>query len=340
MQTLDAQPAGSSPAESPAPTALRSLDSMSKAERDSWRLTGKQPEAAPSSDADVPAESSPAEPAAQAASTDAQTQAASEPAAAGKKKGVKTRNEELDAEIAALNEKLRERAMLRARVAELDQPAAQPPTQDVSPGSSPGAVAAEDFPDFDAWAAKPENAGQPYERYVRELARHEYRAEMQQQQRVQAVQTRVEQFRTRVTQAAQADPQLWADLAPEVVNLRPIDDLRPGERPTALNVLAQEIVQSEHAPQLLRHFSRDRAAFARVASMSFADVVREVGRLEARLSTPSQSAFPAIPVSRAPEPPVTLGSKPAAPVDEVDGALSRRDFAAYRDAQNRRELGR
>lgn len=339
MQTLDAQPAGSSPAESTAPTATatRSLDSLSASERDSWRLTGKVPDAAPPADPDDTADPSPAEPAAQAASTDATDQAASEPAAVGKKKGVKARNEELDAEIAALNDKLRQRAMLRAQVEQVDAP--PPPASDVSAGSSPGAVA-EDFPSFDEWAAVPANAGQPYERYVRELARHEYRAEQQQQQRVQAVQTRVEQFRSRVTQAAQADPNLWAELAPEVVNLRPIDDLRPGERPTPLNVLAQEIVQSEHAPALLRHFSRDANALRRVAAMSFADVVREVGRLEARLSAPTTPAIPAVPVSKAPNPPTTLGSKPVAPADEIDGAISRRDFAAYRDAQNRRELGR
>src|ERR1043165_6847551 len=113
----------------PEPVPLPDLASLSKSQREQWRLTGKV-EADPPKD--VPAASSSAEPVTQAPSTEGSTPAASEPA---KGKGVKARNSELDAEITELREKLKLRAALREELDSRKGP-------DVTPAASSPATQA------------------------------------------------------------------------------------------------------------------------------------------------------------------------------------------------------
>jgi hypothetical protein len=329
-----AAPSTSAPTEAPAPRA-RGLADLSAAERHTWRMTGALPDA---TDSPSSAESAPAQPAEQAASTDASSEAASEPAAPGQKKGVKARIPELDAEIVTLREKLRERALLRA---ELEQPTASPtqaPAPDAQPGSSPAVRHGEDFPEFDAWATRPENAGRPYEAYTRELAEHVWTQRETSRQIEAARSERVAAYQSRVTEAAKADPEFYQSLSPAVLNLRTVESLGPGERPGPLDILGTEIMRSEHAAQLMRHYSTHAADLQALARMSPRDVLKAVGRLEARFDAPTQPASTPTPVTQAPDPPVVLGNKATAPVDDADAALARGDFRSYRDAANRREL--
>lgn len=341
--STDAQPAASSAAPSPAPTAApaaatptpaptetapRSLESLTSAQLQNWRLTGELPDAPPDSPS---AEIGTAPPEDQAASTDATTEAASEPAepARGKEK----RKKELDAEIQEL---LQRRAALRA---ELEQP---PPTQapatDASPGSSPAVSEGAEFPEFDAWAEMPGNAGRSYEAYTRELTRHVYRQEERARHDAHARAERVKACRQRVDEAAKADPEFYKSLAPEVVTLPTFETLQPGEQPTSLHVLGQEILQSEHAARLMRHFSEHKADLQAMARGRAADVVRFIGKLEARFEAAAAPAPTTPPITQAPEPPVTLGSKATAPADDVEAAIARGDYAAYARAQTAREL--
>lgn len=299
-------------------SAVRSLESLNPTERDQWRMTGAFPE---SSDG---AESTPAEPAAQAASTDANESPASEPGKPAKR-NAETRIQEL----------LREKKQLAERVKALE---ASSPAQAVSvpdaPAASSPAPIAEDFPGYDQWLEAPENDGKSYETYTRALVRHTLALEQQQVARQQAITAKVGGFKARIEAVTASDPQFWATMSPEVIALRPLDVLDPSETPTALNYVAQEIIESPQAPLLMRHFSEHPEALAALASQSQTAVVRAIGRLEGQLITPSAPPVPF--VTKAPAPVTTLGKKADTPPDDVQAAISRGDFQAYRDAENRR----
>ncbi|HYD54584.1 MAG TPA: hypothetical protein VEA99_18260 [Gemmatimonadaceae bacterium] len=328
----DAQIAGSSPAaeQSTAP-APRTLDSLSDSELASWRLSGELPSA--SQESSPTAESTPAEPAEQAASTDATPPPASEPGKPAKKANADTRVQEL----------LRERAELRQRLEALErgERPAPPSVPDASPAeSSPAAAVGETFPDFDTWIQQPGHDAKTYEEYID--ARTEWRWEQRQhaEQAAAVTRQRVRAFTERYTAAQAADPTFVQSLSPAVLALQPIDALPPGAAVSPLNVLAQEIVQSEVAPQLLRHFSAHPQELEALRHAAPAVVVRTVAKLEARLEGAAQagSVTPQPTVTQAPEPPPTLGSKPAQPVDEAAAAVARGDFRSYAAAENRREL--
>jgi hypothetical protein len=328
----DANPAESSPAaEVDLLGPMPDLDAMSAPDRDAWRLTGKVPSRDTASpDPSSPAESTPAEPAAQAASTDAKDPPASEPGKPAKR-NAETRKAELQAEIEGL---LRQRAELRASVA----PPAQTRPQDAPAASSTASETdADEFPDFDAWLQAHE--GKSYEAYTRDLARHVFAQERAQQEREREIVTRVSTFKDQTEAAVKEDPQFWQSLDPEIVNLRPVDALGPGEPVTPRNVLAQAILDSEMAPKLLRHLSDHPDELALVDRMTPAAVVRYVGRIEGASSVVTPPVSPKPIVTSAPKPPTTLGTKPAAPSNDLDDAVARGDFASYREKANRRDMG-
>jgi hypothetical protein len=131
-----------------------------------------------------------------------------------------------------------------------------------------------------------------------------------------------------------------AALSPAVRALRPIDALPPGAPVDAFNVVAQEIFESEQAPRLLRHFSEQPEALEALRHAPPSHILRVIAKLESRFEADS-SAAPAPPsrtITKAPEPPPTLGSRAAAPVNEAEAALARGDFKAYRAAKNREEM--
>ena len=114
------------------------LASLNETERAHWQLTGELPEPAASDPPQPdPAESASASPDDQAVSTETHAPPASEPGTPPKTTPkLAKRHEELDAEIASLNEKLATRAKLRAQLSEDDRPIARPPVPDVMPAAS------------------------------------------------------------------------------------------------------------------------------------------------------------------------------------------------------------
>lgn len=331
----DAQTADSSSASEQPAMALPSLESLSASEREAWRLTGELPAARSEEDPSTPADSTPAEPAAQAASTDATSSPDSEPGTPGKKakSNADTRVQEL----------LRERAELRDKLARYERGEAStpPPSQDApSAASSPAPAGSEPFPDFDTWSARAEHEGKSYEEYIDARTEYRWTQRQEQERRQAAVRGRVSAFHERYAAASAADPTFATSLSPAVLALQPVDALPPGAPVTPLNVAAQEIVQSEHAPALLRHFSThpDELEALRTAAPSV--VIRAIAKLEARLDASAGTSTPTPTpkaITSAPEPPPTLGSKATAPLDEAAAAVARGDFTAYAAAQNRRE---
>jgi len=355
--------AESSPA-TDAPVAERSgsevLSSLTTEQYRHWESTGELPTETP---AEAPlAESSPADQTEQAKPAES-----TEPPAAGaqprKGKDAESRKAQLAAEVKAAlaqreqvrRELAEEQAALnaireqrRSGVAAPQQPQAASPTATPQPPSGDREPQLADF----------ENGqhADPYTAYLRALGRWEARQEFAQQERQRIereqaraaeaeTQQRFSKFQQQMDAASTADPEFLATLSPDVLALRPFSALKPNEQPGPMNALAEEVVSSDIAPQVLRHFSDHPAELQRFGRMTPRQLLVEFGRLEARLSV-SQPAAPAAPAQgtpapklpSAPPPPTTLGHKPAtAAMDEAADALRRGDFAAYERATNARE---
>lgn len=332
----DAQSAASSPAPSETPTP--SLDSLSASDLKHWRQTGEI-KASPTPDQTPAAESSPAEPAEQAASTDATSPAASEPAKPKSK--TEQRFQELLADRAALREKVES---LERRLNE--RPA---PTPDATPAESSPApartldqtitspdVSRPRMKEAEFFAAHPDAEFGDYADYV---ANYRIAAADQRRSLESSRAARFGAYKAQIDQAVQADPEFLTSLSPRVANLVPLDLLPAGQAPTALNVIAQEVVTSAVAPQLLAHLSTHPTELDRLAQLdTAAAIARAIGRLEAQLASPLAPPQPVVKTtSSAPPPPATLGSKPTGPADEYADAVKTGDFARFKAAANRRD---
>lgn len=313
------------------------LESWTSEQRDEWFKTGETPPAAV-------ADSAPAVEPEVPASTDASAQVASEPTAPAKpQKNAETRIQELlaerHAERVAREQAERKAAALEAR---LSQPKTPPA------GSSP-APAKPDLSTYDAYLQSHPDA--TYEAFIEARVRGAIQAELatrEQQQRAQAEretltraqQDRAEKFRAAITDATKADPEFISKVSPEVLSLKPLSALLPGEQATVRHAIAEELLTSPVAPQLMRHFTdHPEVLSALEASPSPAALLKAFGKLEASLS--HDAITPPTPqITTAPNPPTTLGRKPATPVDEAEAALKRGDFSAYEKAANAAELAR
>lgn len=323
--SADANPADSSPA--PAPLAA-----LSSADLKQWRVTGEKPSAAdPSAE---PSASPAASSEEQTASTDATPSAASEPA---KGRGVTKRNAELDAEIEALQQKLKTRAELRAQ---LDQ--AQPAPSDAKPAAS---SPASEFPSFDDWMQS--HPHDTYETYVRAAARFEAKQEFDARetarreadaakQRDDSARSRLDSFTKRAQEAATADPTIRERIG-RMGSLVPVDALPPGQTIGPENVIAQECVVSPYGVQMAVYLNEHPEEFARLVSLEPVDLVRAMGRLEARFEdAPARPALKT--VTDAPPPPPSIRPRATVPSDEIEAALAAGDFRRYKQLANARDI--
>lgn len=330
------------------PTPVVMPDISSDAARDAW-LRGESPSA-------DTAESAPAEPAEQAPSTDVDTKAASEtaePAKVTKGKGVKERNAELDAEIAQLNERLRIRKEIQRELAATERAQPKPDAKtDSSPAvdkkaeaarfrAMPDAPKVEDFESYDDWAI--EMAGFVADKKLEERDTRA-KAETAQRHEEQRFTEKAQKAGERFQSYLEKNPEAEKRIRPELLAIVPISQLRPGETPGPHNFIAEQIFESDYTGELADHFSTEAGVqdFQRLMRLDPAAILREIGRLEARFvtsGTPSSTRSPKT-VSTAPDPPETLGRRPAAPSDDVEAALFSGDPVAYQDAMNRRDWAR
>jgi len=334
------------------------LATLGASDRSHWRLTGELPTDTPSTDPSPTSlpDSSPAEPAEQVASTEAQVPPASEPGTpTTRKSNAESRKAELKAEIDAelarratvrAEREAEERALadLKAERLRLSVPAPQTPPAASSPASGTP------FPSYDQWVAADPSRGTTLDPYIDyldaradaratatwEAKQRDARAQDEARTREQHRTQHVEAHKARFSAAVAADPEFGSRVDPRLLEAVPIELLADGQTPTAINVIAQEILLSEQGPALMALLSATPSEFDRLLKAPSMDViVRGMGRLEASVSSVAPTAKV---VSSAPPPPITVGARGAV-VDDVESAGRSGDFRAYAAAMNRREIG-
>jgi|TARA_Y100000310_G_scaffold90518_1_gene87754 hypothetical protein len=358
---LDAPPADSSPApdapgtavvdappadSSPAPEAYTQewIDSLNPAQREQWQLNGEDPT---STDSPTDADSAPAAPEKQAASTDATPDTpASEPGSPAKGEKLKARTAELDEEIQGLHERLRIRSELRQELARREGPAkADPAPAPASAGrysraeldryrAMPGAPTAEQYEDVNDYYTA---MGLFVSDKRHEEASAQDRAVSDGRARYEAFTRTAKEAVERVRVYQEQHPDFGKTVHPDLMQITPASLVPEGETVGPHHALAEEVIKSEATPQLLEHFSNDPEDWQRLCELAPADLLRAFGRLEARLLT----AAPVPPlkhVSDSPEPPTVLGRKPAQKPNDVEGAMTRGDYAAYEAAANAADI--
>lgn len=326
-------------------------DISNDAARDAW-LSGKQ------LPADQNADAATAEAVEPAASTDAQeAKPASEPGDTVSKsrgKGVKERNAELDAEIASLNEKLRLRSEIRRQLDAVDRaPQPKPDAKtDSSPAADTKAEAArframpdapklENFESYDDWAIEMASFVADKKLEAREArSREESKARHEEQQFTEKAKKAGERFQSYL----EKNPAAKERIRPELMAIVPVSQMQPGERPGPHNFIAEQIFESDFTGELADHFSTDAGIqdFQRLMRLGPDQILREIGRLEARFVTQADASSTRSPktISTAPDPAETLGKRPAQTADRLESALLTGDFSAYADEANRRDWAR
>jgi hypothetical protein len=202
--------------------------------------------------------------------------------------------------------------------------------------------------------AEPQQADfETYEDYVKATANYVARkaaAEHYEKQRQEAerrymatayqtaIESKIAEFQGRLRKTAETDPELMDRISPEVIGLQPSFTLAQGERPGPTNVIADELISSEHAPALMLHFTEHPDDLQRIASLRTPrDIAREMAKLEARLDAATTATSPKPQVSKA-NPPVRPVTGAPHTVDAEPGPdASYEDFKRYWNAREARE---
>jgi hypothetical protein len=169
-------------------------------------------------------------------------------------------------------------------------------------------------------------------KYLREVAKHEgrraSREEIQrhrqatdtqrEEQRVDRVRgERHEAWRTRIAAAIERDPSLDVQVSGDVVAaLEAAQSRRNGQPVSKLAAIGDVLLDSDVSHALMRHLSEHPDDFQRLSTLHPIQIVRELGRLEARMDAAS-------PPGTAPRAPQLSQAKP--PVRPVTGAPSTSD---------------
>ncbi len=315
MNTDEQPVASSATPESIAPSATPSLETLTGEQRATWRKTGSLPDAA--------AASSPATPE-QALSTESSTPA-SEPGTPAKpaKKNAESRIQEL----------LQERHARDTRIAELEARLNAPKEAPKEVPAAPEPMG-EDFPEYEAWAETQPQNRRSYERYIGAMAVHVY----QQQEEVKSQRTarataekteaeRLDTYRKNAEAFKAEHADYWQVIDPVTKTTMPV---------ATRDALNEALGSGGYSPALLYHLGTHLEDFHRIVALPPAQAAYAIGKLDASLSLPAPPAFKTL--STAPDPPPTLRSKPATPVDDLEAAVKRGDFTSYKLAANRRTI--
>jgi chemotaxis protein histidine kinase CheA len=184
-----------------------------------------------------------------------------------------------------------------------------------------------------------EDYGEYVEKRARWAARDEHRTAQRQSQAHSAARAYVDtiggvvnKFHERLTTAGNGDRATFMEgISPVVAGLRPSFLLDEGEQATTHTAIADEIVDSEKGPQIMRYFTDNPDEFQRIATLRTPrDIAREMAKLEAKLDSATSGNPPS---SR---PPV---SKPAfspapPPVQPVTGMPNIAEGQGYREGMS------
>jgi hypothetical protein len=193
-----------------------------------------------------------------------------------------------------------------------------------------------------------------YEAYVEALTEHKMEARIkrmaeedagrrQAESAARAVVDRVEAFNKRLADK----PDLIERADPRLLELRPTFTLPPDQVPGPGNALAEEIVSSPVAPQLIEYLSANEAEVRRILALPNArEITRAVTLLEATLSKDEAPAVPVQPeplrlaVSQAKPPVRPLSGSAVTGDDDVDGEQDFDRFVARANARDRAQRRR
>lgn len=207
----------------------------------------------------------------------------------------------------------REAAELRARLEALEArqhtPAPAAPTPQATPDGDPEPQEA----DFEVYGDYVKKISEWQARQVFKAQQQQWQAQAQTASSEQFHAQRAQQFATRLQTATQADPTFLQTIHPAVLALRPSSSLQPGERATAMHAVADALIDSEVPDALMRHWTEHfDDDFRRLLTLHPIQVIREVGKLEARLGTAPAGSVPSSPVLSSAKPPIKpVGSAPA-----------------------------
>jgi hypothetical protein len=171
-------------------------------------------------------------------------------------------------------------------------------------------------------------------RYDREVERATHEMHAAQTAAQTAAHARAEKFRAQITAAG--DPDAIIDrLDPALVALETRAYAQAQGKPvSAANDLADEILDSEVALQVLEHLTAHPEAKAKLlAAPNRRALLRDFSRLEAQFTPSPGSGTAPKTITDAPAPAVTLGSRSAQMGDPADSAVARGDVAGYREAR-------
>lgn len=187
------------------------------------------------------------------------------------------------------------------------------------------------------------------EQMFKEHAQTAQRTEAQRQMETH-LDARVSDFDARIAALKATDPDIEASIMPVAQEL--------SQRGGPYIVVRETVIDSPLGPQLLKHFKEHPEALQRIVALPDrlrsmplqvaarehgTLIVREIGKLEAQLeaaATPpaGESLSPAIPLTRLPAPPLTLGSKPSEAVDPMTAAVKSGSTSAYRQLRRQERL--
>jgi len=230
--------------------------------------------------------------------------------------------------IAKQREAERRADAAEARVAELSAPA---------PAAAPAAVPADAQPDWARYKSMPSapkaEQFENYDDYTAALAtfvtdarQHEYetrrQAYYQEQEQREAHAAHTAQWQERLAKARTENPDLDATLDPDVPMSLPMQYLA---------------MESPVGVQLLQHLSANPSESQRLSTLHPAEVYREMGKLEERLTAAPSVSGPARGVSHAKPPIKPLGTSPHTPdANEISDDLSFEEHFKRMNAADRK----
>ena len=247
-------------------------------------------------------------------------------------KAERTRRQAAEAAAATAREEAAYYRGIAERPAATPAPAHQPTTP-AGPPEPPVEPLASQFEDYTDFEAAERLYKQAERKYVIEAAKYELRQEVAAQSQQHTRQQTEVQIQTAFNQRLTAE----AALDPDIMTLANTFHL-PGPNQLPLTGPMQDAIrESDVGPKLLRHFANNRAEVVRLAGMSPASQLREIGRIEAGIiNKPSATVKH---VSAAPDPIKPLGGSGSVEVDEDKIPMSEylaRDRARQAERHKRR----
>lgn len=186
-----------------------------------------------------------------------------------------------------------------------------------------------------------------YGKFVKALsrweARQEYREQDAQRQAHASQQTRetfhvqrATQFQSRIGTTPEDIAAATADVHPAILQLPLSSSLQPGQRALGMHALGDALSESENPRALMRYWTEHFDDFRRLLPLHPIQVIREVGRLEARLDpAPAGSGSQPPPVSQAKPPIRPVGSAPASSDESPGDDTSFDDHIRYHNAKEK-----